>query len=163
MAIRTAAQALAFIERHGVVLQSAHGPLPNLAEAIAGEVICGSWWGHPRGNTIYMILDQVNDSPDILTCKLVGGRVTLVHKRCWPALVRIADEIGRERLAAVGEEHTPSGSHRSVRIPFPKWVPDDVNRAAASMSKDDARAILGDALAAVTTATRRSKRPARRR
>src|SRR5437868_532934 len=27
---------LAFVERHGIVLQAARGPLPNLAEAIAG-------------------------------------------------------------------------------------------------------------------------------
>ena len=28
------------------VLQAARGPAPNLAEAIAGEPIRGSWWGH---------------------------------------------------------------------------------------------------------------------
>src|SRR5205814_8572249 len=39
-------EALAFVERHGIVLQAARGPLPNLAEAIAGGTIRGSWWGH---------------------------------------------------------------------------------------------------------------------
>ena len=29
-------EALAFVERHGIVLQAARGPLPNLAETIAG-------------------------------------------------------------------------------------------------------------------------------
>ncbi|MGH7864445.1 MAG: hypothetical protein ACREQB_05615 [Candidatus Binataceae bacterium] len=161
MAIRTAAQALAFIEKHGVVLQSAHGTLPNLAQAIAGEAIRGSWWGHARGNTIYMILDELSESPEVLAFKLVGGKVTIVHRRVWPALVRLADELGRARLAAVGEEHLPSGAHRSIRIPFPKWVPDDVSRAAASMSQDDARAMLGDLLAAMAQSPRRRKRSAR--
>ena len=36
-----------FVERHGVVLASARGPVPNVAEAVAGEPIRGSWWGHP--------------------------------------------------------------------------------------------------------------------
>ncbi|MGH7950281.1 MAG: hypothetical protein ACREQF_13730 [Candidatus Binataceae bacterium] len=161
MAIRTTAQALAVIEKHGVVLQSARGALPNLAEAIAGEPIRGSWWGHPRGNAIYMILDQLTESPDVLAFKLVDGKVTLAHRRVWPALVRLAHELGRERLAAVGEEHLPSGAHRSIRIPFPKWVPDDVSRAAASMSQDDARAMLGDSFAAMAASPRRRKRSAR--
>src|SRR6267378_3690441 len=38
-------EALAFVERHGIVLQAARGPLPNLAETIAGRAIRGSWWG----------------------------------------------------------------------------------------------------------------------
>jgi len=146
MAIRTAAEALAFIEKHGVVLQAARGPLPNLVEAIAGETIGGSWWGLRLGSSIYAILEQVSDSPEVLVCKLAGGKVTLIHRRLWPALVRLADTIGRDRLAAVDEEHTPSGSHRSVRIEFPRWVPADVMREAASLSEAAARAMLADAL-----------------
>ena len=38
-------EALAFVERHGIVLQAARGPLPNLAEAIVRGPIRGSWWG----------------------------------------------------------------------------------------------------------------------
>ena len=34
-------EALAFVERHGVVLQAARGPLPNLAEWIVGGRIRG--------------------------------------------------------------------------------------------------------------------------
>ena len=37
----------AWVREQGIVLQSARGPLPNLAEWIAGEPIRGSWWGHP--------------------------------------------------------------------------------------------------------------------
>jgi hypothetical protein len=39
---------LAWVREQGVVLQSARGPVPNLAEQIAGEPIRGSWWAtHP--------------------------------------------------------------------------------------------------------------------
>ena len=46
-------EALAFVDRHGAVLQAARGPVPNLAEAVAGERIRGSWWGHPKGRAIF--------------------------------------------------------------------------------------------------------------
>jgi hypothetical protein len=37
---------------HGMLLQSARGPLPNVAELVAGEPIKGSWWGHPKGHPL---------------------------------------------------------------------------------------------------------------
>jgi hypothetical protein len=51
----TPRQALAFIRKHGVVLESAQGPVPSLAEAIAGEPIRGSWWGHPSSRLIFEV------------------------------------------------------------------------------------------------------------
>jgi len=51
------AEALAFVERHGVVLQAARGPVPSLAEAVAGGRIRGSWWGHPKGHEIFRVAD----------------------------------------------------------------------------------------------------------
>ena len=47
------ADALAFIDTHGVVLASAKGPAPRLIDAIAGEAIAGNWWIHPRAGEIY--------------------------------------------------------------------------------------------------------------
>ena len=57
--------AMAFVRRHGMVLVSAKGPLPRLTEAIAGEPIKGSWWGHAKSHQIFAILQQLGDSPDI--------------------------------------------------------------------------------------------------
>ena len=37
----------------------------------------------------------------------------------------------------------PTGEHRNFMTPFPDWVPDDVARAAATLSIDDARRQLG--------------------
>jgi hypothetical protein len=42
---------IAFVRQHGVVLESRKGPVPNLAEAVAGTPIRGSWWNHPAGKT----------------------------------------------------------------------------------------------------------------
>ena len=37
----------------GMLLESARGPLPNVAELVAGGPIKGSWWGHEQGHEIY--------------------------------------------------------------------------------------------------------------
>ena len=135
--------ALAFVEQHGVVLAAGRGPVPSIAQTVAGEPIKGSWWGHPAGHAIFAALEVVSESPDVLCFKLVGGKVTFVHRRCWAALVRLADAIGPERLAAVRQEHTPSGKHVNVVTPFPEWVGADVRADAARLDEGQARALLG--------------------
>ena len=135
--------ALAFIREHGVVLLAAKGPAPRLTEAIIGEPIKGSWWAHPRSHFIFSVLNAVADSDDVLACPLIDGKITLVHRRLWPALVRLAERFPPERLARVREEHTPSGKHVRRDVPFPQWVPDDVTRAARAMREPDAIAALG--------------------
>lgn len=134
---------VAFVKKHGVVLVSARGPVPSLAEAIAGEPIRGSWWGHARGREIFATLETIADSPDVRCFRLVGGKLTLVHRRLWPALVRLADEIGRERLTAIAQVHTPTGAHKNVTTPFARWVTPELEQAARRMSIDEARALLG--------------------
>jgi hypothetical protein len=119
----TPKEALAFVEHHGVVLEAARGPVPSLAEAVAGGRIRGSWWGHPKGKEIFRLARTLSDSPEVLVCKLVEGKVTYVHRRLWPALVKLAGRFSRDQLARVREEHTSSGAHRSRREPFPDWVP----------------------------------------
>jgi hypothetical protein len=74
--------------------------------------------------------------------RLVMGKVTLVHRRVWPALVRVADRFTPKQLAVLHEEHTASGAHRVVEQPFPDWVPADVTLAAAQLSIDEALAQL---------------------
>jgi hypothetical protein len=135
-------QALAFVKKHGVVLQAARGPVPSLAEAVAGEPIRGSWWGHPKGHAIFRAAEAVSDSPDVLVCKLIEGKVTFVHRRLWPALVRLASWFPRAQLAKVWNEHTATGEHRSRRISFPEWVPAEVARQANRLSLTRAHEML---------------------
>lgn len=138
-------EALAFVKRHGVVLQAARGPVPSFAEAVAGGPIRGNWWGHPKGKEIFRLSAEICESPNVLVCKLIDGKVTYVHRRLWPALVKLASRYRKEQLARVWNEHTASGAHRSRRESFPAWVPADVVRQAATLSEAKAEAILARA------------------
>lgn len=130
----------AFVKRHGVVLEAGRGPVPTLAEEIAGGPIRGSWWSHAKAAEIFALTRAVRASPDILTCRLVQDKVTFVHRRLWPALIRQVRVVGRRRLAAIREEHTRGGAHRVVT--FPDWVPAEVLSAARNLSRAQAAAQL---------------------
>jgi hypothetical protein len=134
---------LAFIREHGVVLASAKGAAPRLTEAIVGEPIKGSWWAHAQSHRIWAILEAVTESEEVLVCRLAGGKITLVHRRLWPALVRLAGRFAPEQLAQVRQEHTPSGHHVSREVPFPQWVPPDVAAQAETIGEPEALAVFG--------------------
>jgi hypothetical protein len=138
----TPKQAVTFVKGKGVVLESARGPVPSLAEAIAGEPIRGSWWAHPEGNDIFLCSRAIRKSADVLVCRLVNGKVTYVHRRLWPALVRLAQRFDADRLAAIREVHTASGKHKVDITRFPDWVPEEVLRAAEELSSEEAAALL---------------------
>jgi hypothetical protein len=138
-----AAAALAFVREHGVVLASARGPVPTLTHAIAGEAIRGSWWGHPQGKQIFAVLETVSHDPDILVCRLVDKKVTLVHRRLWPALAAAAPAFDAALLARVRQEHSARGHHENTETPFPGWLPASVMEEAKSIGLDAALAALG--------------------
>jgi hypothetical protein len=139
----TEVEALAFVRKHGVVLASAKGTAPCLTEAIAGEPICGSWWSHPQSRRIYAILQAVSGSEHVLVCRLINGKITLVHRRLWPALVTLAARFTPGQLAQVWDEHTASGRHVNHELAFPQWVPADVAEQARTMSESEALAVFG--------------------
>ena len=134
--------AVAFVEKHGLVLESARGRVPNLAEAVAGEPMRGSWWGDARAHKILLCRRAVRASRDVLVCRLLGGKVTYVHRRLWPALVRLAQRFALSRLAAIQEVHTASGKHEVHTTAFPEWVPADVQSAANDLSEEEAASLL---------------------
>ena len=117
----TVDEALEFVATHGVVLESASGSVPSLATAIVGEPIRGSWWGHPQSHQIFQLTRAVRTSPSVLVCRLVGGKVTFVYRRLWPAVVRLADRFPADRAAQIVEVHTDAGHHRVEETPFPDW------------------------------------------
>jgi hypothetical protein len=82
------------LERNGVLLLS-DALLPSVATLIVGGPIGGSWWGHPRGNEIYNLGNELEDQPDVLVTKLISAKVTFVHRRLWPAIVA----VGQARAA----------------------------------------------------------------
>ncbi len=134
---------VAFVKSHGVILESARGPIANLAEAIAGETVDGNWWGHQKGHQIFAATRVARASPDVLVCRLVDGKVTYIHRRLWPAVVRLANTLDTERLAAINEQHTESGEHQVIETPFPQWVPADVQVSATRLTRQEALAQLG--------------------
>lgn len=72
------------LEELGMLLESARGPIPNVAELVAGEPIRGSWWGHRDSHAIFGVINDVADSPDVVRTGLVNGKITLVHRRVCP-------------------------------------------------------------------------------
>src|SRR5262245_35006595 len=80
---------LAELAREGLLLES-DSCLPSVTSLVAGAPVRGSWWGHRRGRAIYAVLQALADDGEVLFTKLVGGKVTLVHRRLWPALVGVA-------------------------------------------------------------------------
>jgi hypothetical protein len=145
----TAAEALAFVQTHGVVLESATGPVPSLAGAIAGAPIRGSWWAHARSAEIFALTRAVRDSSDVLVCRLVDGKITYVHRRLWPALVRASERFSRKHLAQVIERHTAAGKHVTREVAFPKWVSRELSLEAGGLDERDALRELGPWCAAV--------------
>jgi len=148
----SAREALAFVRERGVVLVSAKGKGLNLVEAIAGEPIRGSWWGHPAGKQIFAVLNAVTESQEVLVCRLVDGKITVVHRRLWPALARLAEAFPPERIAQVLDEHTASGRHVSRSVAFADWVAPEVVQEAEALGENEARTLLAEWLPPGTTA-----------
>ena len=131
-------QALAWVKKCGIAVESARATVPSLAQVVAGEPLRGSWWAHPKGNDIFLLSRTIRRSPDVLTCRLVDGKITYVHRRLWPALVRLAGRFSKHRLAAVKEVHTLTGKHKLLVTPFPEWVPKEVLKVAQKLTGREA-------------------------
>ena len=137
-------QAIQFVKKHGVILESAHGSVPNLAETVAGERIRGSWWAHPKSQIIFRLTRAVRDSDDILVCRLMHNKVTYVHRRLWPSIVRLAKQFENKHLGRIREIHTARGEHELQVVAFPRWVPEKVKISASKMSETKAVSKLGN-------------------
>ena len=141
----TPRQAVAFVQKNGIVLESGRGPVPNLAETVAGGRIKGSWWNHPKANAIFACSRTIRSSKDVLICRLVAGKVTYVHRRLWPALARLSGQLKADQLAPIREIHTAEGKHRVEITAFSEWVSAKVKREAASLPVEEAVSQLAGA------------------
>ena len=136
----TPRQAMDFIRYHGVVLQVAQGLEPSLAVQVAGGPIRGSWWSHPQSHEIYALLQKIDRSKAVLICALANGKITYIHRRLWPAFVRMAKKFPTHALDKAVQVHLPSGQHQRKDVPFPEWVPETVLGAAGKLSVRNASA-----------------------
>jgi hypothetical protein len=139
----TPAEVLAFVRTNGVVLESGTGPVPSLATAVAGGPIRGSWWAHARGREIFAATRAIRDCPDVLVCRLVDRKITYVHRRLWPALVRLSERFPHAHLARIHEAHTVSGKHLADEVCFPGWVSREVAAQASDLDEESALRQLG--------------------
>ncbi len=77
---------VALAQRGLLLLQDAE--LPAATTLIVGDVVRGSWWAHPQNKLVYDTLLQLD--AEVLWVKLVRGKVTLVARSLWPALLSTA-------------------------------------------------------------------------
>jgi len=73
---------------------------PNVVTIVTGESLTGSWWSHPLGHEIFRLVNELADHPDVMTSKLLDGKVTFIHRRLWPALLAVA--MAREPWQTAG-------------------------------------------------------------
>ena len=141
---RTPDDALRLVRERGLVTLTDAGAGPSLVEEIAGRQVKGSWWGHPAGVRIYQAALALQASSEVLVVKLIGGKVTFLHRALWPALVRIARDP--ERVATARGGLTPGAArlHGEVErmgelridelAPEPGWPPErDLARAGKEL------------------------------
>ena len=76
------------LEGDGLLLMS------DLTYLITKERIRGSWWSHKLANTIFSVAEMLDDHPDVMTTKLVSGKVTFVHRELWNHIYSIG--VARE-------------------------------------------------------------------
>jgi hypothetical protein len=83
------AKVLAALRRHGLLLTQ-DPVLPSLVTLVTGERLRGSWWSHPEGRKIFLLLGELAEHPDVVRTKLLAGKDTWIHRRLWPDLLAAA-------------------------------------------------------------------------
>lgn len=142
--LETPAEALALVRERGALPLTPVGGSDSLAEQVAGGRIQGSWCDHPTSARIVELSAALEASPEVLTLKLVGGKMTFLHAALWPALVRVAQDaprLGRVRAglspAAVrllGEVERAGEAHLDQLGRQNSWPPErDLARAAKEL------------------------------
>lgn len=92
---------------------------------------------------IFELTQEIRKRDDVLVCRLVEGKVTFVHRRLWPALLRAARHFPKKHLAQVREVHSKSGQHVVKELAFPKWVTAEISTEARRLSEEEALQSIG--------------------
>jgi hypothetical protein len=77
---------------------------PSITGLVVGDAVRGSWWAHPRSHEVFHLSCQLRDHPDVLMAKLVSGKVTLIHRPLWPAMVSIGTAREPWQLRTLSKE-----------------------------------------------------------
>jgi hypothetical protein len=84
--------------------------LPSVVGIVTGEAVSGSWWSHPRAKEIFR---KLQDLDDILTVKLIAGKVTFVHPRLERAIAAIGNAHERWQMHGL----SPAAKKLLARLP----------------------------------------------
>jgi hypothetical protein len=136
---------LSKISNYGFLLES-DTKLPSVCSLITGAPLRGSWWSHPLAQTIFQVNEQLEDHPDVLTTKLISGKVTFVYRSLWPEIVAIgtANEpwqmkglsaSAKTLLKSVGE----AGALQTDKI---NWPSSQSNAKVGDVARDLERKLL---------------------
>ena len=140
--------ALAFVERHGIVLVSAKGPAPRLTGTATSPVNPSrAAGGATEQESSYLRRPSETRAtlPDVLVCRFHRGARDLgAPAPCWPALVKLADQFpARPACPKVRQEHTASGQACEPSLTaYPTWVPAETLTAAQRLPAQEAETLL---------------------
>jgi hypothetical protein len=107
------AEALRQLDEYGLLLLQ-DAQLPSITTIVAGGAIRGSWLADSHAHGTYDVLVALEDHADVLFTKLLAGKVTMVHRRLWPAVLATATARAAWQFEAMS-----SGA---------KWVLEEVDR-----------------------------------
>ncbi len=75
-------------KRLRIILESDQ-KFPSVVTLIMGESVKGSWWSHPESRKIWRVLNRFHAHHDVLTTRLISGKVTFIHRSLWPDFIAI--------------------------------------------------------------------------
>jgi len=76
---------------------------PSVTTIVSGSPITGSWWSHPKGHAIFAVAESLSEHADVVTTKLLSGKVTFVHREMWPALLAVGTARAPWQLRGLAE------------------------------------------------------------
>lgn len=78
----------------------------DIVGILAGEKLSTSWWGHAAGQKIFACLERLDEDPDVMSTRLVAGKITYVHRRLWPSFLAIARSMAAWQRSGLSPDAT---------------------------------------------------------
>ena len=92
---------LAEIEERGL-LPIHDARVVSVTSMIAGEPVRGSWRSHPQAQEMYRLITEADEHEDVETVKLLGKKLTFVHRRLWLELYTVLTSKADWQMQDVG-------------------------------------------------------------
>lgn len=86
------------------LLLSSDSKFPSVSDLVIGPGVNGPWWSHPNAHEMYRLVCELSSHPDVLTAKLISGKVTLIHRSMWPAVFAIGTAREPWQMSALTKE-----------------------------------------------------------